>query len=271
MKIGIIGIEKRQKILLLSILLELIDEFETVDIEKEQLQKTVDLNTILDHEFDLAVLPLSLPAFASLRLVEQANQRHLATRFILASYTDADREALSRIYDLFAPQRQLMLNDIKLLLEGSFSERTSEHFHRHVNRVLQTATHFNGVNSDNALTIDDYLACASGEAIKDYSDIFECTDSQVIDMELEEPPEIENASSVISEVIPEEESEILEYSDEAKSTEKVELQDEAKHIEEPVPVEARDTEKAGTNWWLIPAAIAAIVTILILLYIFYLN
>src|SRR5262249_4206900 len=58
---------------------------------------------------DFVVLPLSLPDFASLWLVELANKLDSSARLILMSYTDADRDALRELYDGFChPQENFI-------------------------------------------------------------------------------------------------------------------------------------------------------------------
>ena len=73
---------------------------ETITLEFDILNKQgVDVDKVIQEQYDFILLPLSLPEFQSLKLVDKSNALDLHTRFILISATDVEPSLLGVIYD----------------------------------------------------------------------------------------------------------------------------------------------------------------------------
>lgn len=95
---------------------------------------------------DFIILPLSLPEFGSLWLVEQANRAGSAARVILRSTTDADPAALCQLYDgCFRPE-DTFLPVFDMIEATSQRIRDGKTTGALIERILETSYHFRAVN-----------------------------------------------------------------------------------------------------------------------------
>lgn len=78
------------------------------------------------EQYDFIVLPLSLPGWSSLRLPELANRLGSKTNLILRSRTDADKVALSTLFDAAFGPASLMTDIVVRAEQPSTRERRPE-------------------------------------------------------------------------------------------------------------------------------------------------
>lgn len=96
------------------------------------------------NNLDFIILPLSLPSYKSLWLVHHANQLEAPVRLILRSATDADPNALTRLFDAVSRVPEHSQKELLRVIEDSTSPRTRDPniVPGLMTRVLDTASHF---------------------------------------------------------------------------------------------------------------------------------
>ncbi|HYQ04078.1 MAG TPA: toll/interleukin-1 receptor domain-containing protein [Polyangiaceae bacterium] len=93
----------------------------------------------LISDYDFVVLPLSLIGYWSFRLPELANQEGSTTRLILWSRSDADPQALGRLFDAHFDRRALFADIIDAIQRESQRERHPAKTAALIHRILESS------------------------------------------------------------------------------------------------------------------------------------
>ena len=108
-------------------------------------------------QMDFVILPLSLPEYGSLWLLDLANKMDSVARIILRSRTDADPDCLAQLYDgVFRPE-QSFPKLFDLIEANSTRNRDSKITHPLFRRVLATSSHFRVTADGDAPSLDEVL------------------------------------------------------------------------------------------------------------------
>ena len=115
----------------------------TISLEFDVLNKQeVDVDKVIQEQYDFILLPLSLPEFQSLKLIEKTNALKSKTRFLLISATDVEPDLLDIIYDhvLCAPVRTEELKSS--FTSENIRSRDTEKVNQAIHKVIAEANCF---------------------------------------------------------------------------------------------------------------------------------
>ena len=116
---------------------------ETISLEFDILNKQeVDVDKVIHEQYNFILLPLSLPKFQSLKLVEKTNVLKLNTRFLLISATDVESDLLHIIYDnVLRPP--LEIEELRSsIVSEAFRSRDTEKVNQAIYQVIAEANCF---------------------------------------------------------------------------------------------------------------------------------
>ncbi|HEX2208072.1 MAG TPA: TIR domain-containing protein [Longimicrobium sp.] len=129
-----------------TIIEHFIPDVQIDEMRPSAIVSAADAVEIAKTKYAWIILPLSLPNFNSLRIAEFTHHFGSATRLILLSRTDANRSALSELYDraLLKPcePRKLVSNIQDLLSTVPDRTKSEEQIEEAIERILGTATCF---------------------------------------------------------------------------------------------------------------------------------
>lgn len=89
--------------------------------ELRSIQSDEDVLSVLGAAYDLIVVPLTLPNYMSVRLVEFAHNLQSNSRILLCSGTDLDTSTVPRLFDGFLSTRPLSYTDPNAILRQAIA------------------------------------------------------------------------------------------------------------------------------------------------------
>ena len=116
---------------------------ETISLESDILNKQeVDVDKVIQEQYDFILLPLSLPEFQSFKLVEKVNALKSNTRFLLISAADVKPDLLHIIYDnVLRPP--LKIEELRSsIVSEVFRSRDTEKVNLAIHQVIAEANCF---------------------------------------------------------------------------------------------------------------------------------